>query len=96
MFDSENGSENDKNNKCPKKWRRTSKHQKQHNNDNKARHKKKEDKSFIVTTHWVADDIMRKGRKRRYSNEIVQKINNMHGTNVNYWTVAKYVSVDIQ
>ena len=95
MFDSEKGSENDKNNKRPKKWRRTSK-QKQHTNANKARHQRKLDKSFLVTTHWVGDDRMRKGWKRRYANEIVQKINNMHGTNVNYWTVAKYVSVDIQ
>ena len=30
----------------------------------------------------------------RKGNTIVQKINNMHGTNVNDWTVAKYVSVD--
>ena len=98
LFDSEKGSENDKNNKLPKKWRRTSKQQKYHNNADKSRHQRKEDKSFLVTTHlvWVAYDRMRKGCKRRYANEIVQKMNNMHGTNVNYWTVAKYVSVDIQ
>ena len=36
LFDSEKGYENDKNNKCPKKWRITSK-QPKHNNVNKAR-----------------------------------------------------------
>ena len=39
---------------------------------------------------------MRKGKKGRYDNEIFQKINNMHGTNVNYLTVVKYVSKDRQ
>ena len=36
----------------------------------------------------------KKEGKIRYSNEIVQRINNMHGTNVNDWTVENCVSVD--
>ena len=58
--------------------------------------REKEDKAFLVKTHWVEYKIMRKGWKRRYANKIVPKINNMHGTKVNYWTAAKYVSVDKQ
>ena len=38
----------------------------------------------------------KKEGKIRYSNEIVQRINNMHGTNVNDWIVASYVSVERQ
>ena len=67
LFDSEKGSENTKNNNHPKKWRITSK-KKQHNNADKARHQRKEDKLFLVTTHWVAYDIMRKGWKIIYAN----------------------------
>ena len=41
LFDFEKGSENDKNNKCPKKRRRTNKQQNQNNNADKARQQRK-------------------------------------------------------